>query len=377
MNLVRLHSHASEVLRLSRSLKANPVSSLARFAWLLGYRKFSALEVFSEALLDPVLSWSDLNAYRSKTTAWPIYQAYNRHPDLILLEDKARFQERCEEFCLPALPCHALLARVDLELLEQQINRGQIEGFRRLLDRLPVDFVAKPSFSYQGFGVEFFRKTGGSGLETRDGTAVTPGQFAERLINGLQAPPMGAQAVPEARAMLLQQMGVAHPSIEALSGSQVMQSVRLCTILDDTHRADIHFSFMKILVGENLIDNFQKGKTGNVMAFVGRESGRVFRAIRNDPVLGVCRLVSHHPDTGAPLIGFEVPYWHQACELAKRAAVCFGNTRAIGWDVGITPEGPVLLEGNGNWDPIAPLYQPFPRVRRRPSKAFGSVVSEP
>ena len=350
---------------------------MLRFAWLLGYRKFSASEVFSEALLDPSLSWTDLNAYRSKSAAWPVYEAYNRHPDLILLEDKARFQERCEQCSLPALPCAALLTRVDLELLAQQISRGELDGFRRLLERLPVDFVAKPSFSYQGFGVEFFRKTGG-GLEARGGTAVAPGQFAQRLINGLQAPPMNAQAVPEAHAILLQQMGVAHPSIEALSGSQVMQSVRLCTILDgDTHRADIHFSFFKVLVGKNLIDNFQKGKTGNVMAFVGRETGRVFRAIRNDPVLGLCRLVSHHPDTGAPLIGFEVPYWHQACELAERAAVCFGNTRAIGWDVGITPKGPVLLEGNGNWDPIAPLYQPFPRVRRRAPKGFGSVVSAP
>ena len=37
--------------------------------------------------------------------------------------------------------------------------------------------------------------------------------------------------------------------------------------------------------------------------------------------------------------------------LAKALAVAFMPMRAIGWDIAVTPEGPVCVEGNARWDP--------------------------
>ena len=53
------------------------------------------------------------------------------------------------------------------------------------------------------------------------------------------------------------------------------------------------------------------------------------------------------PATGVPIKGFQLPDWDKVLELVKRAAARIPEMRFIGWDVAFTPEGPVLVEGNG------------------------------
>jgi hypothetical protein len=55
--------------------------------------------------------------------------------------------------------------------------------------------------------------------------------------------------------------------------------------------------------------------------------------------------------TGADLVGVAVPLWREARALAERASRLFLPMRTIGWDVAVTPDGPVLIEGNARWDP--------------------------
>ncbi len=57
---------------------------------------------------------------------------------------------------------------------------------------------------------------------------------------------------------------------------------------------------------------------------------------------------TRHPDTGFEFAGFTVPYFAAALETAK-AAAAFLPYRLVGWDIAITGEGPVLLEGNINF----------------------------
>jgi hypothetical protein len=43
--------------------------------------------------------------------------------------------------------------------------------------------------------------------------------------------------------------------------------------------------------------------------------------------------------------GFELPYFKEALELVLQAAHYFENT-IIGWDIAITANGPIFIEGN-------------------------------
>ena len=57
-----------------------------------------------------------------------------------------------------------------------------------------------------------------------------------------------------------------------------------------------------------------------------------------------------HPDTNTKFKGFTIPMYQQAVELALDThRRCFFDFFSIGWDIAITPEGPVVIEANYPW----------------------------
>jgi len=49
------------------------------------------------------------------------------------------------------------------------------------------------------------------------------------------------------------------------------------------------------------------------------------------------------------LQGRSIPFWSQLCKYIFKAHDVCPNIRTIGWDIAITDEGPVLIEGNLGW----------------------------
>lgn len=54
----------------------------------------------------------------------------------------------------------------------------------------------------------------------------------------------------------------------------------------------------------------------------------------------------NHPITNANLVGIELPYWNEIKEMLISAAKEIPQVAYVGWDVAITPSGPILIEGN-------------------------------
>lgn len=54
------------------------------------------------------------------------------------------------------------------------------------------------------------------------------------------------------------------------------------------------------------------------------------------------------------VVGITVPDWHEAINTVQRAHGHFKNIHAIAWDLIMTNDGPVLLEGNTNWNIALP-----------------------
>lgn len=57
-----------------------------------------------------------------------------------------------------------------------------------------------------------------------------------------------------------------------------------------------------------------------------------------------------HPDSGIVFENFEIPMLNEAYEMACNAHNFFYGVGAIGWDIAITCEGPVIIEGNDNFE---------------------------
>lgn len=77
-----------------------------------------------------------------------------------------------------------------------------------------------------------------------------------------------------------------------------------------------------------------------------------------------------HPDSGKPIVGFQIPYWNKITETVIQAAKVHPEVRYVGWDVAIKKDGQiVLIEGNPGADPDVtqigdqvgkwPLYEPL------------------
>jgi len=93
-----------------------------------------------------------------------------------------------------------------------------------------------------------------------------------------------------------------------------------------------------------IVDSFQHGASGNLLASIDVSSGRVERVVSGH---GHRQLVNvPHPDTGRRLTGFQLPHWQALSEMVREAPELFPGFLCQAWDVAICPNGPVLLEVN-------------------------------
>lgn len=139
---------------------------------------------------------------------------------------------------------------------------------------------------------------------------------------------------------LLQRRVNPHAAMRAIVGDR-LATVRVLTVRGK-QGVRVHRAVWKILAGSNVADNFWRG--GNLLATLDLETGRVVRVVRGTGLAQ--EAVTQHPDSGADLIGFEIPRWKQICEVACEAAGMLGGIRLVGWDMAATDSGVTIVEPN-------------------------------
>ena len=65
------------------------------------------------------------------------------------------------------------------------------------------------------------------------------------------------------------------------------------------------------------------------------------------------RRITHHPDTGIAFEGYQLPFFKETIRLCEQAMDVYYGVKTIGWDMAVTEEGPVFIEGNHQWGVIA------------------------
>lgn len=109
----------------------------------------------------------------------------------------------------------------------------------------------------------------------------------------------------------------------------------------------IHIPLSGVRFGRkgSTVDNLSQGGTS---AYVNPDSGRIGQGLSRPQYLR--KFTEIHPDTGVRFTGKVVPEWNAVRALCMRAAEVTPGIHAIGWDVLLSPSGPVLLEGNHDWE---------------------------
>ena len=109
-------------------------------------------------------------------------------------------------------------------------------------------------------------------------------------------------------------------------------------------------------------DNWARG---GLDAKIDLSTGRLSHAKRNPKIDPGTH--ESHPDTGERIEGVEIPNWPLARQAILDLAGTFGFLTFVGWDVIVTNDGVVVIEGNNPPSRAIQKWQPFltdERVRR-------------
>ncbi|HWB45392.1 MAG TPA: sugar-transfer associated ATP-grasp domain-containing protein [Hyphomicrobiaceae bacterium] len=89
-----------------------------------------------------------------------------------------------------------------------------------------------------------------------------------------------------------------------------------------------------------------------LLAKLDCQAGRIVRVTRGTGL--ALKEVTGHPDTGATLVGAEIPHWTDTIELALEAAAALKDVPLVGWDIAATESGPMILEATDTPDFFTP-----------------------
>ncbi len=131
-----------------------------------------------------------------------------------------------------------------------------------------------------------------------------------------------------------------HSSISKIYPHAV-NTMRLTTYIDTYQNIHIISGLMRFGIGHTITDNVT---TGGFYVSVDMESGRLKDKGQQGIAAGG-QVFFKHPNSNIILKEFEIPFFKDACSLVKQATSYFPS-RIIGWDIAITNNGPVIIEGN-------------------------------
>ena len=130
---------------------------------------------------------------------------------------------------------------------------------------------------------------------------------------------------------------VQHRIMSELHSSSV-NSVRMTTLKGSD---GVHFLYSLLRIGssDKPIDNICGGGLYLLLDENGHSISKAFSEKTNE-------YFENHPKSGVSFLDFQVPFHNEAVEMVKNAATKVPGIGYIGWDVAITENGPVLIEGN-------------------------------
>jgi len=142
---------------------------------------------------------------------------------------------------------------------------------------------------------------------------------------------------------------IQHDAVNAVVGSAI-GTVRVVTLMQDG-APQVLYTVWKIPAPDAMSDNFWQN--GSMIAEIDITSGEI-KQVKRGSGMNV-EQIETHPVSGVPLAGFTLPHWEDVLALAKKCHSLTPENGILGWDIAITPDGPLVIECNTS--PFHTLYQ--------------------
>lgn len=129
-----------------------------------------------------------------------------------------------------------------------------------------------------------------------------------------------------------------HPGIARVTNG-ALASLRIVTGMNAGGQAEFVTALIALPHGQG------ETSIAGILCSIEYGTARIHRAAFPDG-----EVVATHPDTGSPILGVVLPYWHESIDLVRHAhATAFSRFAFLGWDVAVSKGGPLLLETNSGW----------------------------
>lgn len=210
--------------------------------------------------------------------------------------------------------------------LHEAVSRAGIEGV-----------VLKPVAGGEGRDVSVFRRIDVDHVESIDGSTIEPERLEARIA---EAPDEG---------LLVEERVQTHPFFHEIN-PYTATTLRVVTLRD--RGGEVHVAYAAARIGRKgaVVDNTAQG---GFYARIDLRTGRLDEG--HMKVDGAWKTTAQHPDSGVEIADRAVPGLAPTLDAVRRAAEVSGGLNSIGWDIIPTEPGPVIIEGNHDWDPLHQL----------------------
>jgi glutathione synthase/RimK-type ligase-like ATP-grasp enzyme len=254
-----------------------------------------------------ILTKDERATYMTHPVSAQLAQRYAQPEHRVFFEDKIEFNKRFS----PLLKREWLI-----------VEPGGADAVREFVERHGT-VVAKVPVSHMGLGVHRYHAS-----EVDDWTAFHTGLL-------------------ERGETLLEEVIVQHDDLAAVCPGTV-NTTRI-TAFNDGER--VHILAIAQKFGRGAVsDQMSFGGFYTMLDDSGRATGPGYDSHGH--------VHEKHPDSGFPIAEFQLPFMTEVRGFIEEAARVVPEVQYVGWDVVVTPDGPVLVEGN--WG--AGVYENKPSV---------------
>jgi hypothetical protein len=317
--------------------KSGLINTIRHYLYLHKKLGFSAIEAQEFEILDPNVDKDIIGNQLSQKKLNQMTLALSPINFRYLLDNKIVFYRHCELNGIPVPKVYAVFIKNKFGYKDDnKLITNRDEWLNFIKNELPDDFLIKPADGFQGKGIVFACKKNGN-IYDHNGSPLS----AESIYDDLENSKLFDL-------FLFQERLYSHKNLATLSKTSALQTIRIITYIDHDNNFQVLYSLLKVICGNNIIDNLCHGALGNLSAVLDSHGGKVDYCYDILDRRKGFKKVINHPDTGLPFNNFELPYWKETIEMLEKASRAFLPLRSIGWDVALTDHGPVVVEGNYN-----------------------------
>jgi len=123
-----------------------------------------------------------------------------------------------------------------------------------------------------------------------------------------------------------------------------INSIRIISMLCRDESVEFLAAMLKTNATNAPMDNFSQG---GIVIGIDLDTGK----LKEDGITQYPQGKIHkqHPLTQTEFLNFQIPFWVDLKRIAAKAQEVFYHVQSVGWDIVVTPKGPVIIEGNRLW----------------------------